>query len=134
MKPVALATEDEFSEAVGQRLLASARHRLDVEWDRRLQDEHGIYTLDLDADLAMADEMMGTATNATAFLKEVDDASRGISDKEYKLLLYYAQTRQPGITTIPASSTSATPRSHATTTRAALRLASAGRWAAARPR
>jgi thimet oligopeptidase len=55
------------------------------------------------ADLAMADQMMGSASNAAVFLKEVDDASRGIAEKEYKLLLDYAQTQEPGLKSIPGS-------------------------------
>jgi len=53
------------------------------------------------ADLAMADQMMGSASNLTAFLKEVDDASRGVAEKEYKLLLDFAQTQEPGLKSIP---------------------------------
>ena len=55
------------------------------------------------ADLAMADQMMGSATNAAAFLKEVDRASRGLADQEYKMLLGYAQTRQSDLKSIPNS-------------------------------
>jgi thimet oligopeptidase len=58
------------------------------------------------ADLAMADQMMGSASNAAAFLKEVDGASRSVADKEYKLLLDYAQTEQSGLKSIPASDSS----------------------------
>ena len=39
------------------------------------------------ADFAMADQMMGSARNLKTFLKEVDDASRGIASKEYDVLL-----------------------------------------------
>ncbi len=35
------------------------------------------------ADFAMADQMMGSASNLKTFLKEVDDASQGIANKEY---------------------------------------------------
>jgi thimet oligopeptidase len=55
------------------------------------------------ADLAMADQMMGSAANAAAFLKEVDGASRGIAEKEYKVLLEFAQSQQPGLKSIPGS-------------------------------
>jgi hypothetical protein len=55
------------------------------------------------ADLAMADQMMGSASNTAAFLKEVDDASRVVAEKEYKLLLDYAQTQEPGLKSIPNS-------------------------------
>lgn len=58
------------------------------------------------ADLAMADQMMGSATNLKAFLKEVDEASRGPADKEYALLLEYAKQQQPGLTKIPSSDAS----------------------------
>jgi thimet oligopeptidase len=55
------------------------------------------------ADLAMADQMMGSASNAASFLKEVDGASRGISEKEFKMLLDYAQTQETGLKSIPGS-------------------------------
>jgi thimet oligopeptidase len=55
------------------------------------------------ADFAMADQMMGSAANLKAFLKEVDEASRGVSDKEYEVLLALAKSQQPGLTSIPAS-------------------------------
>ncbi len=55
------------------------------------------------ADLAMADQMMNSAGNAAAFLNEVDAASRDISEKEYKLLLDYARTREPGLKNISGS-------------------------------
>ncbi|WP_260703209.1 M3 family metallopeptidase [Edaphobacter flagellatus] len=55
------------------------------------------------ADLATADQMMGSATSLKTFLKDVDDASRGTAQKEFELLKAYAQTQQPGLTTIPAS-------------------------------
>jgi len=52
------------------------------------------------ADLAMADQMMGSASNLRKFLQEVDDASRGAGDKEYALLLEFAKKQQPGLTNI----------------------------------
>jgi thimet oligopeptidase len=55
------------------------------------------------ADLAMADQMMGSASNAAAFLKEVDDASRGLAEKEFKMLLNYVQTRETGLKSISDS-------------------------------
>ncbi len=55
------------------------------------------------ADLAMADQMMGSAANLKIFLQQVDDASRGPADKEYAQLLAFAKQRQPGLTEIPAS-------------------------------
>jgi thimet oligopeptidase len=64
------------------------------------------------ADLAMADQMMGSASNAAAFLKEVDDASRVVAEKEYKLLLDYAQTQEPGLKSIPNSDASYWPEQY----------------------
>jgi thimet oligopeptidase len=58
------------------------------------------------ADLAMADQMMGSSSNLRSFLKEVDEASRGPADKEYALLLEYAKKQQASLTNIPASDAS----------------------------
>ena len=55
------------------------------------------------ADFAMADQMMGSASNLKTFLKDVDDASRGIGNKEYELMLAYAQTQEPGLKNISAA-------------------------------
>ncbi len=54
------------------------------------------------ADLATADQMIGTAANMKAFLNEVDVASRPASHREYEMLLAFARQKQPGITAIPA--------------------------------
>ena len=55
------------------------------------------------ADLAMADQMMGSASNLRKFLHDVDDASREAADKEFNLLLAYAKQQEPGLTGIPSS-------------------------------
>jgi thimet oligopeptidase len=55
------------------------------------------------ADLATADQMMGSSSNLKTFLKEVDDASRDVSAKEFALLLAFAQKQQPGLAGISAS-------------------------------
>ena len=55
------------------------------------------------ADLAMADQMIGSASNAKAFLNEVDAASRELGKREYERLLAYAQEQQPGLTSISQS-------------------------------
>ncbi|WP_051978113.1 M3 family metallopeptidase [Edaphobacter aggregans] len=55
------------------------------------------------ADFAMADQMIGSANNLKAFLKQVDEASHDIADKEYDVLLAYAQSQQPGLKNILAS-------------------------------
>ena len=54
------------------------------------------------ADLATADQMIGTAANMKAFLNEVDVASRPASRREYDMLLAFALQKQPGIPAIPA--------------------------------
>lgn len=54
------------------------------------------------ADLATADQMIGTAANMKAFLNEVDVASRSASHREYDMLLAFARQKQPGIAAIPA--------------------------------
>lgn len=58
------------------------------------------------ADLAMADQMMGSATNLKKFLTEVDEASKAVADKEFDLLLAYAKQQTPGLTNISASDAS----------------------------
>ncbi|HEY0163157.1 MAG TPA: M3 family metallopeptidase [Edaphobacter sp.] len=52
------------------------------------------------ADLAMADQMIGSASNLRKFLQEVDEASRGAADKEYALLMEFAKKQQPGLASI----------------------------------
>jgi thimet oligopeptidase len=54
------------------------------------------------ADLATADQMIGTAANMKAFLNEVDAASRAPSKREYEMLLAFAKQKRPGTTVIPA--------------------------------
>lgn len=55
------------------------------------------------ADLATADQMIGSAANLKVFLDQVDDASREIGRREYEELLAFAQKQQPGLTGIPDS-------------------------------
>ena len=52
------------------------------------------------ADLAMADQMIGSSSNLKAFLAQVDDASRGPAAKEYAELLAFAKSKQPGLENI----------------------------------
>jgi len=56
------------------------------------------------ADLATADQMIGTAANMKSFLNEVDAASRAPSRREYEMLLTFAREKNPGMTLIPAYS------------------------------
>jgi len=52
------------------------------------------------ADLATADQMMGSAKNVQALLDQVDAASREPAAREYARLLAFARQRQPGLTNI----------------------------------
>jgi thimet oligopeptidase len=55
------------------------------------------------ADLATADQMIGSASNLKTFLDQVDAATKETSAREYKQLLDFAQKRQPGLTEISDS-------------------------------
>jgi thimet oligopeptidase len=55
------------------------------------------------ADLATADQMIGSAAGVERLIQQVDEASRSAAKKEYDLLLAFAQTQQPGITAISQS-------------------------------
>ncbi len=52
------------------------------------------------ADLATADQMIGSAANVKRLIDEVDQVSRPAAHREYQLLLAFAQGRQPGLTGI----------------------------------
>ena len=54
------------------------------------------------ADLATADQMMGSAANMKAFLAQADEASRAASHREYEMLLAFARQKDPNITSINA--------------------------------
>jgi thimet oligopeptidase len=56
------------------------------------------------ADLATADQMMESAANMQAFLDDLDAATRGGAEKEYSMVLEFAQSRQPGLEIIDAAS------------------------------
>lgn len=53
------------------------------------------------ADLATADQMIGSAENMKSFLNEVDVASRAASRREYGMLLALAQQKHPDLAAIP---------------------------------
>jgi thimet oligopeptidase len=55
------------------------------------------------ADLATADQMIGSASNLKTFLDQVDAATKETSQREYNELLAFAQKRQPGLTEISDS-------------------------------
>ncbi len=48
------------------------------------------------ADLATADQMMGSAANVRTFLARLDEASREGARREHELVLKFARSRQPG--------------------------------------
>jgi thimet oligopeptidase len=52
------------------------------------------------ADLATADQMMGSAANARSFLAQLDEASRDGARHEHKLVLDFARERQPDLEAI----------------------------------
>ncbi len=56
------------------------------------------------ADLATADQMMESAANMQAFLDDLDRASKAGAEKEYAMILEFAQSREPGLQQIDAAS------------------------------
>jgi thimet oligopeptidase len=52
------------------------------------------------ADLATADQMMGSAANVRAFLAKLDEASREGALREHELILNFARQRQPDLAVI----------------------------------
>ena len=58
------------------------------------------------ADLATADQMMGSAANARNFLAQLNEASREGARHEHKLVLGFARERQPGLEAIDIASRS----------------------------
>jgi thimet oligopeptidase len=55
------------------------------------------------ADLATADQMIGSVSHLKAFLNQVDEASQEDGKREYAELLAFAQKQQPGLTNISAA-------------------------------
>jgi len=56
------------------------------------------------ANLATADQMMGSAANVRVFLAKLDDASREGARRELELILDFARQRQPDLTAIDITS------------------------------
>lgn len=56
------------------------------------------------ADLATADQMMGSAAKVKAFLAELDAASKVGAAREYLMVLEFVRKQRPGLTAIDASS------------------------------
>jgi thimet oligopeptidase len=55
------------------------------------------------ADLATADQMIGSAANMEQLIQQVDDASRPAAAREYAQLLAFAQSKEPGLKNISQS-------------------------------
>ena len=55
------------------------------------------------ADLATANQMMGSAANMKNFIGELEQASRAGAEKEYEMVLAFARSRQPGLTALRSS-------------------------------
>jgi thimet oligopeptidase len=55
------------------------------------------------ADLATANQMMGSAAKMKGFIGELEQASRAGAEKEYEMVLAFARSRQPGLTTLRTS-------------------------------
>jgi len=56
------------------------------------------------ADLATADQMMQSAANMRAFLDDLDHASKAGAEKEYAMILEFAQSKESGLDQIDAAS------------------------------
>jgi thimet oligopeptidase len=56
------------------------------------------------ADLATADQMMESAANMQAFLDDLDRGTRDGAEKEYAMILAFAQAREPGLKQIDTAS------------------------------
>jgi thimet oligopeptidase len=56
------------------------------------------------ADLATADQMMGSAANVRTFLAKLNEASRAGAVREHEMVLAYARQRQPEVTAIDITS------------------------------
>jgi thimet oligopeptidase len=98
---------------------ASLRHRMFLAYNTRAYPQNRQNLLDLLAirkemaeilgfstwaDLATADQMMESAANMQAFLDELDVASKAGAEKEFAMILEFAQAQQPGLTAIDAAS------------------------------
>lgn len=55
------------------------------------------------ADLATANQLMGSAAKMKNFIGELEQASRAGAEKEYQMVLGFARGRQPGLTALKSS-------------------------------
>ena len=56
------------------------------------------------ANLATADQMMGSAANVRSFIARLEEASRTGAEREYGMVLEYARKQQPGLKVMNAAS------------------------------
>jgi thimet oligopeptidase len=56
------------------------------------------------ANLATADQMMGSAANVRSFIAKLEEASRAGAEREYGMVLRFAQKEQPDLTVMNAAS------------------------------
>jgi thimet oligopeptidase len=56
------------------------------------------------ANLATADQMMGSAANVRSFIARLEEASRDGAEREYGMVLEFAQKREPGLKRMNAAS------------------------------
>jgi len=56
------------------------------------------------ADLATADQMMGSASNARVFLEKLDEASREGGRREHNMIMEFARKREPALSEIDMTS------------------------------
>jgi thimet oligopeptidase len=56
------------------------------------------------ANLATADQMMGSAKNVRSFIAKLEEASRAGAEREFAMVLAFAQERQPGLKVLNAAS------------------------------
>src|ERR1700722_19086995 len=55
------------------------------------------------ADLATANQMMGSAANLKKFIGELEQASRAGAEREYQMVLAFARKQQPGLAALKSS-------------------------------
>jgi thimet oligopeptidase len=55
------------------------------------------------ADLATANQMMGSAANMKRFIGELEQASRAGAEREYEMVLAFARQQQPGLASLKSS-------------------------------
>ncbi len=55
------------------------------------------------ANLATADQMIGSAKNVRSFIAQLEEASREGAEREYAMVLEFARAQQPGLTEINAA-------------------------------